>query len=910
MRLCIVLSGLSATLACAASPFNVPQDFVYPIAGDPPPIADPPAVTDPPPVDPPPVADPPQVVHVPAEAWSQGQIDDPVRDVVYTDPGELPRFESAGTPLPLKTTAVRAHLRGPVAEVVVTQRFVNDQPRAIEAVYTFPLPENSAVDRMRMVLGARVIEAKIHERRQAQQVYQQARAAGHTAALLEQERPNVFTQSVANIPPGEAIDVEIRYLQTLSYDAGEYEFVFPTAVGPRYIPGEPTGTRTGHGGAVDTDRVPDASRITPPTVGRGQRTGNDLSIEVVAEAGSPIHAWAAPAHDVLALATGDRLHIKLAPHDRIPNRDFVLRYRSAGARPAARMFVAPDPGGRGGHFLLVAEPPRIDVEKLVGQRELIFVVDVSGSMSGAPLTLAKAAIREALAGVRPVDTFNVFVFSGAAAHLFATPRPASAANLQLAREFVDGLGAGGGTEMGGAVQAALGDPVAAGRHRYVFFMTDGYTGEEDAIASHARALVQRQKQAGARARVFSVGIGSSPNTHLLAALSQAGDGIPLEIHRPLEVARAVQTLERIIDAPILTDVSVRWDALKVDAVYPNTAPDLFASRPLVVHGRYTGMLPQRPTLALRGAVGDRSVTVPIAVTPAGERTDVLAGLWARARVDELELTRTTTEDPRARDDAARQILATGLEHHLVTAFTSLVAVDTSRKVTPGRTIVQPTETPEGVDPDLYSSVRADTASVTKVRMDELRQVPVGGTSRDFTAVVELAPTATRHAAGIRLASTTGAESRYTVDTVRPIPGVSLEFLPTDVVRAERQASRGPDTRWRGLPVEPHARTHVHHIAAATPALARTFNTHLADALPDLDVCFVHSARADYRIRRQLKLLLRIAADHAIAGLVFRTTDPLPVDVQKCIHDTLAPLVRTAALPPGDVQLDLRVWMRF
>ncbi|HEY0134197.1 MAG TPA: VIT domain-containing protein, partial [Nannocystis sp.] len=295
-------------------------------------------------------------------AASPPMIDDPVRDVVYTDPGELPRMHAGTMPLPLRHTAVRAHLRGTVAEVVVKQRFVNGGELALEAIYTFPLPENSAVTDMRMVIGERVITSEIHERGEARRVYEDARESGHRAALLEQERPNVFTQSIANIAAGEAIDVEIRYLQTLSYDAGEYEFVFPTVVGPRYAP---------------AGRVADAARINPPVLGRGQRSGHDLSIEVTAETGSAITGWAAPAHEVQATAVGSQLQVKLARRGEIANRDFVLRYRSAAAQPAARLFLGP-PGKTGNYFMLLAEPPRVDVDALVGSRELVFVVDVSG----------------------------------------------------------------------------------------------------------------------------------------------------------------------------------------------------------------------------------------------------------------------------------------------------------------------------------------------------------------------------------------------------------------------------------------------------------------------------------------------------------------------------------------------------
>jgi Ca-activated chloride channel family protein len=881
MRLCILFLGLSGALACARSPhvvYAVP-DLEVPPDGE---------------------ADPVAVAAIPEDGWAHAPAVTHVQDVVYTDPGELPRFEHAGAALPLRSTAVRAHLRGPIAEVVVTQRFVNDHDTAIEAVYTFPLPENSAVDRMRMVLGERVIEAEIRERGQARAEYQQAAAAGHTAALLEQERPNIFTQSVANIPPGQTIDVEVRYLQTLTYDAGEYEFVFPTVVGPRYIPGSPVSRQDSGGGrASDTPRVPDASRITPPILGHGQRTGNDLTIEVIAEAGSKISDWAAPAHDVRVLATGDRLHVELAPHDRIPNRDFVLRYRSAGARPTARMFVAPAAGGSGGHFMLLAEPPRLDVDALVGRRELVFVVDVSGSMGGTPLALAKAAMREALAGVRPVDTFQVFTFSGHPAQLFAAPRPATADNIRVAQEFVDGLSAGGGTEMRDAVAAALGSAVGEGRHRYVFFLTDGNTGEEDAIAHGAAALVARQRRHGARARVFGVGIGASPNSHLIAVLSKSGEGVPLAIHRPVEVSRAVQTFERIIDAPVVTDVAIAWDTIiKVDAVYPTVAPDLFASRPLIVQGRYTGQIPANPTITLRGAVGPRSVTIPVAVTPVGERTDILAALWARARVDELDLTRVTTDDPTVADNARKEILGTGLDYHLVTAFTSLVAIDrSSRQTGPQHTIVQPVEPVEGIDIATYG-----TTVGSAISMETLRSIPMGGTARDFTSVVEVAPTATRDSAGIRLSGTTGAETKYIVDGANITPS-------TLVPGAILHITDSPQPRWTGLPLVPSASTRIHAISAASPTVAAALRDNLKLALPDLDQCFLASPREHHRIRRKLRLQLRIAAAGDLAELHIHTATPLDADTTACIRKHLDVAVRDAATPPGALNIDLRVWMR-
>ncbi|MCY1007545.1 VIT and VWA domain-containing protein [Nannocystis pusilla] len=554
---------------------------------------------------------------------------DGVRDVVYTDPGALPQLLHAGVALPLRHTDVRAHLRGPVAEVVVRQRFVNDNAAVLDAVYTFPLPENSAVTDMRMIVGARTIEAEIRERARARAEYDAARDAGHTAALLEQERPNIFTQSLANIPPGEVVEVELRYLQTLSYDAGEYEFVFPTVVGPRYLPGERLARGDlGAGTSVDTDRVPDASRISPPLLGHGVRTGHDLSISVVAEAATPITSWIAPAHSIDADAGDGRLRVALARRDEIPNRDFVLRYRSAAARPSAKLFLGPGEQ-KGGHFLLVVDPPRLDVEDAVGRRELLFVVDVSGSMHGAPLALAKAAMREALARARPVDTFDVITFASGTARLFGAPRPANAENLRQAAEFVDGLGAGGGTEMLAAVSTALDGPVEAGRHRYVFLMTDGYIGEEDQLARSARGLLERQRAEGRRARVFGVGVGEAPNSHLIAAVAKAGDGASLHVRGPADLARAAQVIERTIDAPVLTDITVDWGTLAPRDLSTSLPPDLLASHPLVVHGRYTGAAPaERPARPRRRALrhlpdrGRRQRRVePHPRAPVGPRAD-------------------------------------------------------------------------------------------------------------------------------------------------------------------------------------------------------------------------------------------------------------------------------------------------
>jgi Ca-activated chloride channel homolog len=621
--------------------------------------------------------------------------------VVLTDPGELPELRVAGdakTKLPLDHTHVKASLFGFVAEVEVAQTFENPSKRPIEVVYVFPLPENSAVSAMEMRIGQRVIKAKIDERSHARHRYEEAKKRGQTAALLEQERANIFTQSVANIAPGEKIDVSIRYFQDLSYDAGWYEFVFPMVVGPRFIPGNPTGNAPkGTGTYADTDRVPDASRITPPVLGKGERSGHDISLELVAHAALPVRDVTVPTHEIASHTPADgSLHVTLAEKDSIPNRDFVLRYRVAGKEPLATLVTAGDESG--GYFALSVQPPDLDVEGLVGRRELVFVVDVSGSMSGVPLALCKTAMRRAIGQLRPVDTFNVLTFSGATAKAFPSARPANAENIAAALGFLGAAQAGGGTMLDDAVQEALTPDVAQGRHRYVFFLTDGYVGGDDQIIAGSRDLVAALEQRGQKARVFSFGVGSSVNRNLLEGLASAGRGIAVYATTREDPAHAVDRFYRYIDAAVLTDVKVAWGDLGASEVYPTPVPDLFASHPVVLHGRFRSV-PQGP-LVVHAHVGEREITVPVTVHHVLDdaKGGVLGQLWARAKVQDLEEASWLGERP----NAAAEITELGLEHSLVTPYTSFIAIDESRVVGDGdpTKIVQPVEVPEGVDGDM------------------------------------------------------------------------------------------------------------------------------------------------------------------------------------------------------------------
>jgi Ca-activated chloride channel family protein len=466
-------------------------------------------------------------------------------------------------------------------------------------------------------------------------------------------------------------------------------------VGPRFMPGRPVEGPNGTGWHPDTTRVPDASRISPPYVGKGTRNGHDISIEVTAEAGFPITDYRAVTHAVAAKTLPDgSLRLALAEQDSIPNRDFILRYRAGADEPRAILQTSAK-NGEEGYFSLAVYPPMLDVESLVGRREIIFVVDVSGSMAGLPLSLCRDAMRSALARLRPVDTFNIVTFAGESMRAFEAPRPANRQNVAEALRIVDGLRAGGGTQMVNAIDAALGTNVEKGRSRYVFFMTDGYVGNDDEIVGRSKDFVRALEERGQRARVFGFGVGSSVNRHLIDGLSRAGNGIAVYASSREHPDRAVNRFYYYIDRAVLSNLRVNWANFHVEELEPPEMPDLFASHAIILHGRYRGA---PGNMTLRADAGGETVEIPIRVAKAvttGNPTVVFGTLWARSKVQHLEEALLGRDQP----DPREAIVKLGLEFNLVTRYTSLIAIDTSRKVgngTPGL-VVQPNERPEGVD---------------------------------------------------------------------------------------------------------------------------------------------------------------------------------------------------------------------
>jgi len=591
---------------------------------------------------------------------------------------------------PLKHTDVKAEISGFLSRVVVTQNFENPFKEKIEAVYVFPLPQNAAVDDMTMYVGERVVRGKILPREQAQAVYEAAKTGGQVASLLDQERPNIFTQSVANILPGEKIKITISYVETLRYDNGAYEFVFPMVVAPRYVPGSPTG-RQAHGFAPDTSQVPDGSKITPGPALPGMRAGHDISLDISLDAGLAIDNVASKTHAVsIDRQSVGRAHIKLNDQDTIPNKDFILRFDVAGN--AIQDALLTHRLTKGGFFTMILQPPeRVTVED-VTPKELVFVLDTSGSMSGFPIEKAKETMKMALDNLYPADTFNLITFAGDTHILFNQPVPATAQNLKKAQEFLSSRAGSGGTEMMTAIKAALEPSDKQDHVRIVCFMTDAEVGNDMAIIDE----VQKHPNA----RVFAFGIGSSVNRFLLDKITEYGRGEVEYVGLNDDGSAAAKRFYERVRNPLLTDISVEWNGLPVADIYPQRVPDLFSAKPVVLTGRYlngaTG------TIRLKGKMSGNDFVreIPVQFPDNEARHDVLAALWARQRIDDLMgQDYAGAQSANMKPELKETITQLGLEYRLMTQFTSFVAVE-EMVVTDGgqpRRIEVPVEVPEGMD---------------------------------------------------------------------------------------------------------------------------------------------------------------------------------------------------------------------
>ena len=573
-------------------------------------------------------------------------------------------------------TEVDMQVSGLVARVAVRQEFLNDGQEWVEGVYVFPLPDSAAIDRLRMHIGERFIEGEIREKEAAKKAYEQAKADGKKASLVQQQRANLFTTHVANIAPGETVVIEIEYLETLKYGDGNFSIRFPLTLTPRYIPGAPMPDRKGSGWSPDTHRVTDASLITPPVVVRSR--DHRVSVHADIDAGVPLEYIASRYHaiEVGAIDVGEqggRYAVDLKGGDVPMDHDLELTWRPVpDAAPRALTFTETVDGQP--HVLLMMLPPDLDLASATRlPRELIFVIDTSGSMHGTSIEQARRALSLALDGLGPTDLFNVIQFNSTTSVLFPGSVEATSSNIGIAKRYVGGLEANGGTEMRPALIQALHSPAVETHLRQIIFITDGSVGNEEELFSLIGTSL-------GNARLFTVGIGSAPNGWFMRKAAEAGRGTYTYVSALHEVSEKMDRLFRKLEQPQVTGIRVRWPDAAAATMYPEVVPDLYAGEPIVVRARLAQAPRPGDLIAISGttAGGGWGAELPAA---AGSASPGVAALWARARIEDL-LDRERRGA--AADETRKAIVETALAHHLVSRFTSLVAIDKTPDKTPVR----------------------------------------------------------------------------------------------------------------------------------------------------------------------------------------------------------------------------------
>ncbi len=578
------------------------------------------------------------------------------------------------TPGLIQAGKVHFEISGMIATVTLEQSFRNTSNSWVEGIYAFPLPEQAAVRSMEMRIGNRRIVGKIKEKSVAKKIYREAKASGKKASLVEQQRPNLFTNQVANIAPNEEIIVRLEYVQPLDYQRGQFALRFPMTITPRYFPGthkqSPTFT-------VDSEGEVQISNYMGWALPQGAQDGppiNRMEITAKLDAGMPLANIKASYHEIVLSRSKGHYDISLANGYSEMDRDFVLQWKPVtGSQPTAAVFT--QKVGDSYYGLLMLVPPELAVNsgKGVIPREIVFVVDTSGSMGGVSIEQARHALKLALTRLRPQDSFNIIEFNSRYTQLFKTAVPANRHYVQRATEFVRLLSAGGGTEMLPALRAALSSAAAEDeepdqqRLQQVIFITDG------AIGNEAELFSEIEQTAGER-RLFTVGIGSAPNSWFMRKAAQFGRGTHTHIGDVSEVTEKMSALFEQISSPMATNLEVLWPG-KVEA-YPKRVPDLYSGQPVLVAFKYEGRQPYGD-IDVAGQLMEqhwsRRIQMNNALT-SEERgsSSGVASIWARRKIASLLDQKLMGADEA---QVRTSVLEVALVHNLMSPYTSFVAVE-------------------------------------------------------------------------------------------------------------------------------------------------------------------------------------------------------------------------------------------
>ena len=564
--------------------------------------------------------------------------------------------------IPTVNTTIDIDIKGMIASTTVDQMFTNESKEPIEAIYVFPLPSNAAVNNMTMIIEDRIIQGIIKEKSEAKKTYEKAKKDGKRTTLTEQQRPNIFTNKVANVMPGDTIIVRLEYINELEYDDGKFRLRFPMVVAPRYIDGSRVIGYSGTGWSYDTDVIPDASQITPKVVPEGMRSGNSISLNINLDAGLDISNIFSSSHYIIKEKKGNgKYKINLKNNKNIPNKDFVMEYEvKKGEEPKAALFISKEQEDN--YFMLMAIPPEKTEEKINIGKEMIFIVDVSGSMNGVSIEQAKKGLQYSVSQLNNNDLFNIIAYNDSYFLMNQSSVPVNENSISNAHNFINSLNANGGTKALEPLKHAMMMNPIKDKIKMILFITDGDVGYERKVFDIVESYL-------GKSRLFSIGIGTAPNGHLLEKVSQKGRGTYTYINNINHVDEKMKELLNKIDMPVLTDI--RLDLNNQVELYPNPLPDLFINEPLVVFGKINDDVSSSITSFFSGKnpSGYFKLEIPINIS-SGFQSNGIGDIWARKKIDSL------IDDWHLGNPASKKkIIDLSIKHNIMSKFTSFIAVE-------------------------------------------------------------------------------------------------------------------------------------------------------------------------------------------------------------------------------------------
>lgn len=562
---------------------------------------------------------------------------------------------------PLKATNVEANVNGMIAEIYVTQAYANEGEPPINARYVFPTSSEVVVHGMTMTIGNEIITAQIKEKEEAKAEYEEAKSEGKSASLLEQKRPNVFTMDVANIMPGDVVSIELHYTQLITPEEGIYEFIFPTVVGPRYVPSSVSGGEAASG---------DDEWAASPYLPDGAVPPGEYNITVNLSTGVPLAEAACKSHEIIVRKSdASNAIITLAnPDNYAGNRDFILKYRLSGEEIQSGLELSSgrtDSGNlkRENFFMLTIQPPERFEPEDITPREYIFVLDISGSMYGYPLDTAKELISDLVTSLGEEDMFNLILFANDTARLSRKSLPASEKNVKAATDMIDRLEGGGGTSLLPALETAVAIPEEEGYARSIVIITDGYVSNDGEIIDY---ISQNMNAAS----FFSFGIGTSVNDYLIKQIAGCGLGESFIVTDAEDAEEAADRFRTYIEAPLLTDISISFNGFNVYDVEPAIPSILYAKQPIVLFGKWDGEPAGMITISGKSGDQDYVQEIPVENVTVDMESEAVRFLWARTHLDRIAGYGSVRNDGSVKEE----IVKLGLEYNMVTPYTSFIAV--------------------------------------------------------------------------------------------------------------------------------------------------------------------------------------------------------------------------------------------